>query len=85
MPKSTMALGAIEVRHEPAPKDSPEDCLYWQEIDKKTVRRIHELIKDTMRSPFGGSALYRDFSTPSMMAPSALAAQWGASFRLSFR
>lgn len=31
-----------------------EDYLYWQGTDKKVVRRIHELIKDTMRSPFSG-------------------------------
>jgi toxin YoeB len=30
------------------------DYLYWQETDKKTVRRIHELIRDTVRSPFAG-------------------------------
>jgi toxin YoeB len=31
-----------------------EDYRYWQEIDKKAVRRIHELLKDTMRNPFAG-------------------------------
>ena len=31
-----------------------EDYLLWQETDKKTVRRIHDIIKDTMRSPFVG-------------------------------
>ena len=31
-----------------------EDYLFWQETDKKAVRRIHELIKDTTRSPFSG-------------------------------
>jgi toxin YoeB len=31
-----------------------EDYLFWQETDKKAVRRIHELIKDTARSPFAG-------------------------------
>jgi toxin YoeB len=31
-----------------------EDYLYWQETDKRAVRRIHELIKDTSRSPFSG-------------------------------
>jgi toxin YoeB len=31
-----------------------EDYLYWQAVDKKAVRRIHELIKDTMRGPFSG-------------------------------
>lgn len=31
-----------------------EDYLHWQETDQKTVRRIHELIKGTMRTPFEG-------------------------------
>ncbi|MGA2690868.1 MAG: Txe/YoeB family addiction module toxin [Opitutaceae bacterium] len=31
-----------------------EDHLHWQETDRKTLRRIHELIRDTMRSPFSG-------------------------------
>jgi toxin YoeB len=31
-----------------------EDYLFWQETDKKAVRRIHELIKDTTRNPFSG-------------------------------
>jgi toxin YoeB len=31
-----------------------EDYLYWQETDRKAVRRIHDLIKDTYRSPFAG-------------------------------
>lgn len=31
-----------------------EDYLYWQQIDKKAVRRIHELINDTTRTPFSG-------------------------------
>ena len=29
-----------------------EDYLYWQETDKKTVRKINELIKDASRTPF---------------------------------
>ena len=36
---------------------SPEawdDYLYWQQTNKKTVERIHALIKDTTRSPFAG-------------------------------
>ena len=28
--------------------------MYWQQTDKKIIRRIHELIKDTMREPFSG-------------------------------
>lgn len=31
-----------------------EDDLYWQKMDKKTVRRINALIKDIKRSPFEG-------------------------------
>ena len=31
-----------------------EDYLYWQEMDRKVIRRIHELIKDTKRHPFAG-------------------------------
>jgi len=31
-----------------------EDYLHWQNSDAKLVRRIHELIKDTARSPFSG-------------------------------
>ncbi|MDO4907638.1 Txe/YoeB family addiction module toxin [Neisseria sp.] len=31
-----------------------EDYLYWQQTDKKTLRRINQLIKDTLRNPFEG-------------------------------
>ena len=31
-----------------------EDYLYWQKQDKKKVRRINELIKDIMRTPYQG-------------------------------
>lgn len=31
-----------------------EDYLYWQKTDKRISRRINELIKDIMRSPFDG-------------------------------
>ena len=31
-----------------------EDYLYWQETDRKTVARIHLLIKDIFRSPHSG-------------------------------
>ncbi len=30
------------------------DYLYWQEVDKKKIKRINELIKDIKRSPFEG-------------------------------
>ena len=32
-----------------------EDYLYWQATDKKALRRINELIKETMRAPFQGA------------------------------
>ncbi len=31
-----------------------EDSLYWQKTDKKILRRINKLIKETMRAPFAG-------------------------------
>lgn len=31
-----------------------EDYLYWQSHDKKTLKRINALLKDTERSPFEG-------------------------------
>jgi toxin YoeB len=31
-----------------------EDYLYWQAADSKVVTRIHELIKDILRSPYKG-------------------------------
>ncbi len=31
-----------------------EDYLYWQGLDKKTLKRINKLIIDTKRSPFEG-------------------------------
>ncbi len=31
-----------------------EDYLYWQQIDKKLLKRINKLIKDIMRNPFDG-------------------------------
>ncbi|MFT3990959.1 MAG: Txe/YoeB family addiction module toxin [Luteolibacter sp.] len=31
-----------------------EDYLYWQETDRKTLARVNELIRDTLRSPFSG-------------------------------
>ncbi len=30
------------------------DYLYWQEQDKKTLRRINQLLKDIGRNPFAG-------------------------------
>lgn len=31
-----------------------EDYIYWQAQDKKTLKRINSLIRDTERSPFAG-------------------------------
>ncbi len=31
-----------------------EDYLYWQTQDKKTLKRINQLIKDIQRNPFDG-------------------------------
>ncbi len=31
-----------------------EDYLYWQQVDKKMLKRINELIKDSLRNPFSG-------------------------------
>lgn len=31
-----------------------EDYLYWQQIDKKRLKRINALIKDVERHPFDG-------------------------------
>ena len=32
-----------------------DDYLYWQQSDRKILRRINELIKETMRHPFEGT------------------------------
>ncbi len=31
-----------------------EDYVYWQQIDKKILKKINELIKDITRSPYDG-------------------------------
>lgn len=31
-----------------------EDYLYWQHVDKKTLKKINELIKAIQRKPFEG-------------------------------
>lgn len=31
-----------------------EDYLYWQTQDKKTLKRINQLVKDIARNPFDG-------------------------------
>jgi len=30
------------------------DYLHWQEQDRKTLRRINEVIRDALRNPFTG-------------------------------
>ena len=35
-------------------KESWADYVYWQGQDRKTLRRINKLIKDTRRNPFEG-------------------------------
>ncbi|MGS2724736.1 Txe/YoeB family addiction module toxin [Porticoccus sp. GXU_MW_L64] len=35
-------------------KEAWADYVFWQEQDKKTLKRINKLISDTMRSPFDG-------------------------------
>ncbi|WP_162416051.1 Txe/YoeB family addiction module toxin [Cyclobacterium roseum] len=34
--------------------ESWEDYLYWQQTDKKMLKRINSLIKDIARNPFDG-------------------------------
>ena len=34
--------------------DAWQDYLYWQKTDKKILKRINQLIKDTQRTPFEG-------------------------------
>ena len=34
--------------------DACEDYLYWQSYDKKSLKRINQLIKDIIRNPFDG-------------------------------
>lgn len=31
-----------------------EDCVYWQTQDRKTLKRINQLIADALRDPFAG-------------------------------
>lgn len=35
-------------------KNAWEDYLYWQNTDKKIVKKINELIKDIQQNPFAG-------------------------------
>lgn len=35
-------------------KDAWKDYVYWQQTDKTVLRRINELIKECLRTPFEG-------------------------------
>ncbi|CRL61247.1 Txe/YoeB family addiction module toxin [Proteus vulgaris] len=35
-------------------EQSWSDYLYWQQMDKRIIKRINELIKDIKRTPFSG-------------------------------
>ncbi len=35
-------------------EDAWDDYLYWQKNDKKTLKRVNELVKDVKREPFAG-------------------------------
>ena len=35
-------------------EESWEDYVYWQQIDKKVLKKINTLIRDIKREPFGG-------------------------------
>ena len=35
-------------------KEAWKDYLYWQNQNRKTLKRINKLISDTLRSPFAG-------------------------------
>ena len=34
--------------------DAWQEYLYWQSIDKKTLKKINELLKDIRRNPYTG-------------------------------
>jgi toxin YoeB len=34
--------------------DAWDDYLYWQSQDKKTLKRINQLVRDIIREPFSG-------------------------------
>ena len=34
--------------------DAWEDYLYWHEAEPRTLKRIHQVIKDIMRDPYRG-------------------------------
>ena len=40
--------------------DAWDDYIYWQGLDKKTLRKINELIKDINRNGYKCRTHYRD-------------------------
>lgn len=34
--------------------DAWDDYLYWQTNDKETLKRVNQLLRDTLRAPFDG-------------------------------
>ena len=36
------------------PEHAWQDYLYWQHTDRRILRRINDLIKETQRAPFAG-------------------------------
>lgn len=34
--------------------DAWDDYLYWQANDEKTLKRVNQLLRDTLRAPFDG-------------------------------
>lgn len=35
-------------------EDARDDSLYWQQTDKKVLKRLNQLIKEALRDPFDG-------------------------------
>lgn len=35
-------------------KNAWEDYMFWQSIDKNSLKRVNELLKETLRTPFEG-------------------------------
>ena len=41
-------------------EDAWHDYLYWQNYDKKTLKKINELIKDIQTHPFEGIGIHNE-------------------------
>lgn len=35
-------------------REAWEDYVFWQQVDKKVLKRINDLIKESLRTPFEG-------------------------------